>query len=402
MKYLFKTLIVFTTIFLSLKFLLFLFNDGHNITYNVGNFKIKEILNTKNNNNYYFELTHEKFKINFQINKDYTKAENIIKKIEYKKIDGYECILPIFKNNNILTDVMCLKNNEITYAHNLNNSNIKKYLKTIKNYNQENYQDKATAIKLSNTQTIYKDNFLENHYIAMETYKGLNLFNGNENSVKIFENDVYTKPISFFTDKYYIVADYTQTYTFKNFYVINIINGKKINIRSYDDISFDSYIEGAIGTDVYLFDRENNKQYKISIEDESVQEFHDKNNLQTYNGKWQDMTLSEAINGVKFNNYYTEDIKDYDKVDKINNYYYMYQKENNHYKVYRADIQNKKIKTYLFNTTNLDSIIYLEDAIYYQNGNTFYYYTNNGERKVITNTELEFNNDISFGVYQNR
>ena len=402
MKYLFKTLIVFTTIFLSLKFLLFLFNDGHNITYNVGNFKIKEILNTKNNNNYYFELTHEKFKINFQINKDYTKAENIIKKIEYKKIDGYECILPIFKNNNILTDVMCLKNNEITYAHNLNNSNIKKYLKTIKNYNQENYQDKATAIKLSNTQTIYKDNFLENHYIAMETYKGLNLFNGNENSVKIFENDVYTKPISFFTDKYYIVADYTQTYTFKNFYVINIINGKKINIRSYDDISFDSYIEGAIGTDVYLFDRENNKQYKISIEDESVQEFHDKNNLQTYNGKWQDMTLSEAINGVKFNNYYTEDIKGYDKVDKINNYYYMYQKENNHYKVYRADIQNKKIKTYLFNTTNLDSIIYLEDAIYYQNGNTFYYYTNNGERKVITNTELEFNNDISFGVYQNR
>lgn len=236
----------------------------------------------------------------------------------------------------------------------------------------------------------------------METYKGLNLFNGNENSVKIFENDVYTKPISFFTDKYYIVADYTQTYTFKNFYVINIINGKKINIRSYDDISFDSYIEGAIGTDVYLFDRENNKQYKISIEDESVQEFHDKNNLQTYNGKWQDMTLSEAINGVKFNNYYTEDIKGYDKVDKINNYYYMYQKENNHYKVYRADIQNKKIKTYLFNTTNLDSIIYLEDAIYYQNGNTFYYYTNNGERKVITNTELEFNNDISFGVYQNR
>ncbi len=402
MKYLFKTLIVFTTIFLSLKFLLFLFNDGHNITYNVGNFKIKEILNTKNNNNYYFELTHEKFKINFQINKDYTKAENIIKKIEYKKIDGYECILPIFKNNNILTDVMCLKNNEITYAHNLNNSNIKKYLKTIKNYNQENYQDKATAIKLSNTQTIYKDNFLENHYIAMETYKGLNLFNGNENSVKIFENDVYTKPISFFTDKYYIVADYTQTYTFKNFYVINIINGKKINIRSYDDISFDSYIEGAIGTDVYLFDRENNKQYKISIEDESVQEFHDKNNLQTYNGKWQDMTLSEAINGVKFNNYYTEDIKGYDKVDKINNYYYMYQKENNHYKVYRADIQNKKIKTYLFNTTNLDSIIYLEDAIYYQNGNTFYYYTNNGERKIITNTELEFNNDISFGVYQNR
>ena len=111
------------------------------------------------------------------------------------------------------------------------------------------------------------------------------------------------------------------------------------------------------------------------------------------------MTLSDAINGKTFNNYYTNDIKGYDKVDKVGNYYYMYQKENDHYKVYRADIQNKKIKTYLFNTTNPNNIIYLDDTIYYQNKNTFYYYQN-ASYKVITNTELEFNNDISFGVYK--
>lgn len=402
MKYLFKTLIIFTIIFFALKGLLFLFNTGHDVTYNLGNFKIKETLDTKDNNNYYFELTHEKFKINFQINKNYSKDDKVIKKIAYKKIDGYQCILPIFKNNDILTDVMCLKNNEITYANNLNNKNINNYLKTLDKYGYDlnNYKDNASAIKLSNTKTIYQNNFLENHYIAMESYKGLNLFNGNESNVQIFENDVYTKPISFFTDKYYIVADYTQNYTFKIFHVINIVNGKKIDIRSYDDISFDSYIEGAIGTDIYLFDKENNKQYKISIDDESVEEFHDKNHLQTYNGKWENMSLSDAINGTLFNNYYTDDVKGYDKVDKVGNYYYMYQKENNHYKVYRSDIQNKKIKTYLFNTTNLSSIIYLDDTIYYQNGNTFYYHTNHGERKIITNTELEFNQDISLGVYK--
>ena len=106
------------------------------------------------------------------------------------------------------------------------------------------------------------------------------------------------------------------------------------------------------------------------------------------------------VNGKLFNNYYTDDIKGYDKVDKVGNYYYLYQKENNHYKVYRADTQNKKIKTYLFDTTDINSIIYLDDTIYYQNGNTFYYHTNYGERKVITNTELEFNDDLSFGVYK--
>lgn len=401
MKYLFKTLIIFTVVFFALKFILFIFNDGHTINYNIGNFKVKEILTTKDNN-YYFELNHEKFKINFQITQNYNKAEKVLNKIEYKQIDGYECILPIFKNGQILTDVMCLKDNNIKYASDINNQNIKSYLKTLEKYgyNQKNYKDTATSIKLSNTQTIYKDNFLENHYIAMETYKGLNLFNGNKNNVQIFEEDVYKKPISYFTDKYYIVADYTDNYTFKIFHVVNIINGNKIDIRSYDDISFDSYIEGAINDDVYLFDKDANKQYKISIKNENVEEFNDKNNLQTYNGKWEKMTLAEALDEKKFNNYYTTDIKGYDKVDKVGNYYYIYEKKDNYYNVYRADKQNKNIKTYLFKTTNLNSIIYIDNIVYYLNGTTFYYYSNYGSRKIITNTELEFNSDLSFGVYK--
>lgn len=402
MKYLFKTLIIFTVIFIALKLIIFFFDTGHTITYNIGNFKVSEELKTKENNSYYFNLTHEDFNINFGINQNYNKAEKVISKIEYKKIDGYQCVLPIFKNGKILTDVMCLKDDIITYAHNLNNDKIDDYLKTLEKYeyNKDDYQDQADAVKLSNTQTIYQDNFIENHYIAMETYKGLNLFNGNESNVQIFDNDVYTKPLSYFTDKYYIVADYTENYTFKIFHVINIINGNQIDIRSYDDISFDSYIEGAIGTNIYLFDKDASKQYKISIENESVEEFHDKNNLQTYNGKWEDMTLSEALNGKTFNNYYTNDIKGYDKVDKVGNHYYLYQKEDDHYKVYRADTQDKKIKTYLFETTDPNSVIYLDDTIYYINGDTFYYYNNYGERKVITNTELQFNSDLSFGVYK--
>ena len=112
------------------------------------------------------------------------------------------------------------------------------------------------------------------------------------------------------------------------------------------------------------------------------------------------MSLSEALNEIKFNNYYADDIKGYAKVDKVGKYYYIYEKQNNHYNVYRADIQNKKIKTYLFQTTDLDSVIYLDDTIYYINGNTFNYYNNFGNRKVIKNTELEFNPDLSFGVYK--
>lgn len=401
MKYLFKTLLIFILIFFFLKLIIFFFDSGHVVNYNIGNFKIKEELNTKQNHNYYFTLERENFKINFQINQNYNKAEKVIDKIDYKKIGNYKCILPIFKNGKILTDVMCLKGNTITYAHDLNNSNIKSYLKTLKKYgyNVNNYQDQAKGTKLSNTQTIYEENFLENHYIAMETYKGLNLFGGSEKSVQIFDDDVYTKPISYFTDKYYIVADYTQNYTFKNFHVINIINGNQTDIRSYDEISFDSYIAGAIGTDIYLFDKDATIQYKVSIDNKNVEKFHDKDHLQTYNGKWQNITLAQALDGIKFNNYYTNDIKGYDKVDKVGNYYYLYKKQGDYYDVYRADVQNKKLKTYLFKTSRLDSIIYLEDAVYYVCDNTLYYY-NSGSHKVITNTELQFNKDLSFGAYK--
>ena len=90
------------------------------------------------------------------------------------------------------------------------------FVSILYDYDVNNYKDSATEVKLSNTQSVYQDNLLENHYIAMETYKGLNLFGASQDTVQIFDDDVYTKPISFFTDRYYIVADYTENYT-KNY-----------------------------------------------------------------------------------------------------------------------------------------------------------------------------------------
>lgn len=406
MKFLFRTLIILIITFFTLKFAIFFFNNGHETSNNIGNFNIKENLQVNENNNYYFQITHEDFNLNFQINKNFNKDENVISKIQYQNIDGYECILPIFKGNEILTDIMCLKDNTITYAHDLNNDKLNEFQEELRKYgyNKEDFQDNADPVNLSNTQTLYKDNLLENHYIAMESYKGLNLFNSDTSVAQIFENDVYKKPISLFYDKYYIVADYSDEYAFKYFYVVNIINGTKTEIRSYDEISFDSYIQGAVDNDIYLFDPDARVQYKISLEYETVEQVGNKDNIKYYNGTWTTMTLNEALSGKKFDNYYTDEIEGYSKVDKIGDktgYYYMYEQIDNGYNVYRADIQNKNLRTYLFTTTNINSVIYLEDAIYYQNNNDFNYYNNKGNRKIITNTELQFNDDINLGVYKN-
>ncbi len=401
MKFLFKTLIILIAIYLGLKGLFYIFNDGHEITYNVGNFNVSETLKTKDNN-YYFELKNGKIKLNFQMFENYHKSSKVITKILHKKIDGYECILPIFKNGEIYTDVMCLKNNTITYAHNLKNKSIRNYVKTLKKqgYDSQKYRDKGEKTNLSNTLTIYENNLLENNYVAMENYKGLELLSKGAKTVNIFENDVYTKPISIFTDKYYVVADYTDEYTFQKFYVVNIINGDTKEIRSYDEISFDSYIMGAVDGEIYLFDKDAQIEYKINLERETVEQFADKDNLKTYNGKWTKITLMEALDGTYFDNYHTSKIKGYTKAVKPNDYYYyIYNQDGDVYHVYRADVQNPKIKTYLFDTTNLNSIIYQKDVIYYQYQNSYYYYNENGQRKIIDNTELEFNSDITLGAY---
>ena len=74
--------------------------------------------------------------------------------------------------------------------------------------------------------------------------------------------------------------------------------------------------------------------------------------------------------------------------------------QDNTYKIYRADKNNKKLKTYLFDTTDITNITYINDNIYYKNQNTLILYSKNTSKKLITEKEIEFNNDISFGIYE--
>ena len=399
MKYLLKVFLCLLIVFLLLKLIIHLLDDGHKVTYTTGNFKISENYDAKDNT-YVFEIKHNKFHLTFDIIADYNKASNIITKINYKKVNNYECILPIFKDNKILTDMMCKKDDVVYFAHDLNDSQINEYAKSMQKYgyDKNNYLDKTKKTSLSSTIAVYQDNILENHYLALESYKGLNLYNSGNMAVNLFDNDVYKKPLSLFTDKYYVVADYNNEYNFKIFKVVNIINGTEKEIRSYDEISFDSIIQGTVDGEIYLFDKEAKAQYKINIENETVEKVSTGNTFKYYDGKWQEMSLSDALNEKKFANY-KANIKGYAKADKIGKYYYVYQKENNQYLVYKTYNKKSSQKIYLFTTTDFNSVIYIDKYIYFRNGNFFYYWSNLGKKKVLENKELEFNDDISLGVY---
>lgn len=394
MKFLFKSLFVFSLVFLILNFGLYLLDSGHIVSYSIGNYTVKENFSS-DGNEYFFVINGEDSHLSFKINYDFKKSEKVLSKLYFKEIDGYMCYLPLF-GGEVLTDVMCNLDDTIYYGHDLDISETYEYFKKY-GYDSKKYVDDSDYIVVSSTINLYKGNLPSNNYLALESYNGLTLFNGKEASLKLFDRDVYKKPLSIFTGKYYLVADYNSDYTFKNFYLVNIVNGDKKNIRSYDDIFFDSYIMGECEGKVYLFDKENKIQYEIDLENEEVNQVGDRDNIKFYNGEWTSISLNEALNDKKFK--VKSSIKGYDRVDSFGNDYYLYNKKDDKYEVYLMDKRDDSIKTYIFTTSSLNDIVYLEDRVYFKDGNSLNYFGKNGIRKVLTNTEFEFNDDISIGVY---
>ena len=74
-------------------------------------------------------------------------------------------------------------------------------------------------------------------------------------------------------------------------------------------------------------------------------------------------------------------------------------KEN--YKVYRANIENTKELTYLFETSNIEEIQYIEDYIIYKEENYIKIYQDLiGTQKLIKSNELKFNDSLKFYGYK--
>ncbi|MEI3507583.1 MAG: hypothetical protein V8R01_00310 [Bacilli bacterium] len=78
MKYLLKTLLILLVLLFSLKLVIHIFDKGHHADYSIGNFSIDETLKVDSLNktdNYYFKISHEKFKLIFKYLKIIIKAK---------------------------------------------------------------------------------------------------------------------------------------------------------------------------------------------------------------------------------------------------------------------------------------------------------------------------------------
>lgn len=422
MKKIVSMLLVLVLIYLGIQVLFRFFGNGHEyqyqITTNDTKFNIKEkfVNNTENeSDSYYFEINSGGNIFYYQTLRNFGKKDHIIKDIYSYKNNEYSCILPVFLNDQIITDIMCLKNNIIYYYHDMTpTDDLKSFADSLTEYgyNISQWNDhKETQSYEKNT--IYLNNIKDSHHVGLTNYKGVYLINpsiGNKvEDIELFKSDVYKRPISMFFKNYYVTADYNQQYRFNKFITVDLTNNKTKEIKCGTEISFDSYIQGTYGDSIFIFDRNSKKQYEIDLKKENVLEVGNETSgiiFYNMNEKTRIKASEATTKDIIFTTTNSGDLKlkNYTKISsfggKETGYHYLYQKVGNLYKIYRTNVQDSNQLTYIFDTTDLNRLLVYDEYVYFLDKNTIKYYSDNtGVKSIVESSELSFNNSLIFGVY---
>lgn len=420
-----KIIIIMLLVFsyASLRFGYRFLGKGHNYNYSIESsnhlFTINEkFVNKGNNSNYYFKILVGDNTFSLRTFYNFKNSSKIIKNVYYYNDDEYSCILPVFKYDLILSDIICKKNNGIFYYyHDLKgiDSGLDAFalLLNNSNYKADNWIDEAIYSKYDSI-NVYNDNVFLTDYMIITDYKGLYFVNSNlkkDFHIQLFNNDVYKEKIEYLYNNYYIVADYNQKFRFHQFNVIDVKNGNKSIISSEEEISYNSYIQGAVDDKIYIFDCDSKKQYSVDINNKSVSRVGGESNgiLIYQDGEWNRMNATAVgnkkivfnkdnkSNGLDFNNF------DMIKLDILEQYgyyyYYYYQYIDGKYLIYRSNVEDDNL-IYLFTTSNLEKMFFNKDAVYFVEGSYIKRYSDfYGIRNIVKYDELSFNGNINFYVY---
>lgn len=389
--------------------------QGHTIKYKIKNDKTFNITETYTRNdslkekNYYIEIEVDELVFNLSFYDIYHDKQKIVEDVIYYSDNEYSCILPIVSGKSI-NDLICYHNYKY-YSYSYlqgKDSKLDKFVSNIdKNiYDMDEWIDISNKTISEEILKLYTYNVIDNIYVGTTNLKGLYVANKDIENVKIFSKDQYSAPLSTFVDKYYIVADYNLSYEFRKFYIIDITNNKIKEIQAPQYISFTSYIEGVVDNKVYIYDIDNEKQYIIDIDTMSISS-NDK--IEYYSkGEWTTISPIKASKYIYFD--YSLDKKEFIKYDYVyktgtdsTGYYYLYKKNGNTYDIYRCNIQNTSIIKYLFTTSDIESIVLNQEYAYYKDNNKIKYYSDlTGIKTIVEYSELEFNDNLIYGVYIKR
>lgn len=423
MKRLTTMLIILFILYFIIQILFNKYGNGHTSEYTLMdldkkiNVTEKYAANIKGEtNNYYFTISLDGQIFNLQTYHDFYGSQKVLKQVKYFSNTSYKCILPIFSSNQLLFDITCLKDGKLTpyYLLSGKDATLDTFARSLTNvgYTTTNWQDNITNAVVDKSLTVFPANIIKNHYVGINNYRGLYTINDSNlkkiYNIKLFDFDVYKRPLSGIVDKYYVTADYSQKFSFNKIIVIDLTNNVKKEIDTSIRVDFDAYVQGIVDDSLYIFDRENKKQYEVTTQPLGIVEVGNvTTGIKCYkDGVWSSVSAYDAASSdIVFNPIPNDTtFTGYTRVDKVGNtlsgYYYLYQKVGGIYHVYRANVQNRDLLTYIFSTNKIDNITYVDSYVYFTSDNTVKYFQDAvGVRTLFQNSEFDFNNSLYFNIY---
>ena len=359
------------------------------LEYKINNYKIKEEY-TLSNKNHYYDITIKNKKNNyiFTVNENLHKSKKIIKEIKTYKNNNLVCILPIYnkKTDNYLYCNLDNKQVSIDYLLKSNNNEFNSIQEKTKKYHI-NYPTSSDLFKDKNKIKVYNKNIQSNEKYIIWDYKGIYIFTNNDTKYKrIVKKDIYDNVMSCIVDNYFVLFDNTSHEGIKTVYYYNLNSNrlKTLKIKKY--ISKDSYINGIIGSNIYITDNSNKKQFIINIKNKKVQTLNTGTTSYIFynNERKQELPKSDFF---QTNQLF--------KNNKIRNL--IFEKDNN--KIIKKYNKNTEL---LFELDNIKEWSIENNNIYILSNDTIYSYNEeNGLNKIIEYNELNYNYKNIYKVWSN-
>lgn len=368
----------------------------------------EEYIRNKNNtsNHYYIEIKFDEFLFNFRVDDIFDRKSYVVDTIYLFQNQQYTCILPIFLNSSIQTDILC-ENDGIIYPYlQLKNKSLELDKFAISMEEHGYLKDKNEIGSSSYGMDIIKGNLISSHTLIIPSYRGIYLINSKEknaiSSIDLFKEDVYAQTIQALAANYYVVADYDSSYTFHTFKLVDLSTKKVSSIYSDDAISMNSYVQGVIDNCIYIIDRSNQKQYKIDVLNKKVTLIgNSKKGILYYNGiDFETKSIYDALNSDMLFDVYSIESSIYDYVYEYDDVYYSYLKNSDGYDVYISYEENPSLYTYGFFLSSIDKVKYGSGFLYYIDGNMIYCYRfKSGAVPIVLYDEFLYNVKLDFFVY---
>ena len=126
MKRLFGILLVLTLFYVLIQVGFRYLGNGHHVNYEIKEkdytVKVEENATFKTKNeidNYDFTFTINNKEFHLRTYNLFQKYDQVVKGVKYFKNNSYECIYPIFKTEEIITDILCKKDGIIYHYNDL-------------------------------------------------------------------------------------------------------------------------------------------------------------------------------------------------------------------------------------------------------------------------------------------